>query len=457
MAAVALAADKKASSKKNEPAGPADDTAIGEQLKEAFDAGFVIGPRRAQEAAKHFVQARRLAPHEPRIDYAHGLVLAKQSQVRQAVTQFEAAIKHEGKPSWPAWKAAVWAHLVEKQYEPGLKRLDEFARLVHDAESAGDAAETRREAARWIGQILESLAVLPDAKKHKETVAEHQTAVLDALGDELAVSVEEGRELLRARAVELGLAADAARDTAEQIARRRKQDQSEKLEKDLEGVSKEMENAAKSKEDWKKWVDDTLAKFDKQLGQLDRDYQALQRRANDLEQAYVQAGTRLTAVNANLGLLNPRTTDPQTMANLREQSLQFQNQMLAYQVEYNVNLERISNLAQQAAGVAEQRAGAIARYEKETGDLIKKNADLDKWSARLKDKKQKLVTKPGSKGGKKDAPEKKQPPSLKSLMPLDLERERDEVLASFGVKPTAPTAPPAVEKPVTEKSAPSEN
>lgn len=450
--ALAPAADKKSASKDSGETRNAASTAVsgehakvGEKLKEAFDDGFVIGPKRLQEAAKLLVQARKLAPDEPRVDYAHGLVLLKQSQNKPAVVQFEAAIKHDGGPFWPAWKAAIWSHFVEKQYEPGLKRLVEFARHVREA-APGEPTAAQRDAAHWIGQILEALTIIPDAKKHKGSIAEHQAQTLDALGDSLSLAVEEGRELLRARAVELGIAAAASRDTAEQIDKRRKQDQSDKLDKDLEGVDKAKEEAAKSKDDWKKWLDDALPQFDKQLGQLDKDYLALQQRGAALEQQYIQAGTRLTAINANLSLLNPRNTDPITLGNLREQALVMQNQMLAYQVEYNLNLERVSNLAQRAAGVADQRATAIGRYEQATGDLLKKNSDLDKWSTRLKDKKQKLTAKPG-KGSKKDV-DKKLPASMKTLMPLDLERERDEVLAAFGIQPPAADA----EKPAASVS-----
>ena len=79
-----------------------------------------------------------------------------------------------------------------------------------------------------------------------------------------------------------------------------------------------------------------------------------------------------------------------------------------------------------------QRAEGVKRYEVETGQLVKKKADLDKWSARLKTEKQKLVVnKPAAKAGKKGAVDKKQQFTLKSVLPLNLEQERDQLLASF--------------------------
>src|SRR5204863_52540 len=72
-------------------------------------------------------------PADTRIDFAHGLVLARQSQMKLANVQFEAAVLQVGPAFWPAWKAAIWSHFVEKRYESGLNRLVEFSILVHDA------------------------------------------------------------------------------------------------------------------------------------------------------------------------------------------------------------------------------------------------------------------------------------------------------------------------------------
>ena len=55
----------------------------------------MFGPKRLQEAQNHLAQARRLAPGDWRIDYAYGLVLVRQSQIKPAIVQFEAALAHD--------------------------------------------------------------------------------------------------------------------------------------------------------------------------------------------------------------------------------------------------------------------------------------------------------------------------------------------------------------------------
>jgi len=126
------------------------------------------------------------------------------------------------------------------------------------------------------------------------------------------------------------------------------------------------------------------------------------------------------------------------MVMLKEQLVACANQIAAYQVEYNVVVAQMSNVAERASDIANRRFAAIARFEMETGDSVKKNPDLDKWATRLNTKRPKLPTMLAGKMGKKDAAAKKRQPTFRSLMPLDLERERNDVLASFGLSPDEP-------------------
>ena len=368
-----------------------------------------------------------------RFDFANGLVLLKQGQAKPAAVQFEAAIARDGAAYWPAWQAAIWAHLADKQYEQGLKRLDEFAVIVRNAEKPDEISEMQREAARWVGQLFEAVAHVPESRKFDDLLAEHQVKVLDAFGDKLSESLDEGRELIRARQFELDQAAGAARSIAEKKKTLRDDDKVAKLDKNIEDAGQEKENAKKTEQEWKKWLDDMLAASDKQLGLLDRDYQFLDQRGQSLFRSYTLAGTQLTAMNLSVSMTNAKNMDPYTLNLMNQQLLACQNQMLGYQLEYNANLGRMSDVAQRGQQAMQQRADGIKQYEDATGQLVKKKADLDKWTARMKAEKQKLETqKPVAKAGKKGAVDKKQPFSLKTMFPFNLEHERDQLLASFG-------------------------
>lgn len=435
--AMVSAADKKPDADR-EPSSPAADLTLAEPLQRLFDEGYIVGPKHLQEAQKYAAQARKLAPGDPRVDYAHGLVLLKQSQVKPAIGQFEAAVKHDGAPNWPAWQALVWAQLSEKHYDQGLAKLVEFATLVRNSEPPGEISEAQRVQARWVGQLLEACARCADSKKVHDQLADVEVQMLDAFGDELSDELDAGREFLRAREFALDQAAGAARKTADKTHDRRKQDKAARLDKDLEGIGKAKENAAKSAEEWKKWLDDTLTQSDKQLGRLEGDYKFLEQRAASLDQSITLVGRELTALNLTLNTVNLRTMDPYTAANAQQQLAQRQNAMLNYQVDYNATIGRMNDVALQGNQMMEARLAAIKSYETATGDLVKKSVGLDRWTARLKDQKKKLtVQKPGGKSGKKAVADSK-PPSFKTILPLDLEGERDRLLATFTSPADAP-------------------
>jgi hypothetical protein len=374
------------------------------------------------------------------VDYAHGLVLLKQSQTKPAVAQFEAALKQDDGRYWPAWQAAIWGSLVDKQYDTGLNRLDDYAAIVQAAEKPDEVSEAQREAARWIGQLIEALTRCADSKKLHDLLAAHQVHLLETFGDELSEAVEAGRESIREREFALEQAAGTARQVADKEKQRRKQDKSSKIDKDLEGLGKAKEDAKKSAEEWKEWLDDTLAKADKQLGLLERDYKFLDQRAQSLMQSITLVGREITVLELGLSRADPvRNPFPAGMSSQQAlfQLQQRQNQMFGYQLDYNATVGRMSDVAQQGSTLTQQRAEAIQRYETATGQLVKKNADLAKWTARLKDEKQKLtVQKPAAKGGKKGAAgDKKQAFTLKNYLPLEFDVEKDRVLSSLAPPP----------------------
>lgn len=424
-----LAADTKTPAGGRKPLSEADEEELAGQLKDAFEDGYIVGPKRLKDAQKILAQARKTAPGDPRIDYANGLVLWKQGQVKPATAQFEAAVTREGAAYWPAWQTAIWALLGDKQYEPGLKRLDEFAAIVRQGEKPEEVSEVQREAARWMGQLLEAVVHLPEARKFDDLLAEHQVKVLDTLGDKLSESLEEGRELMRARQFELDQAAGVARSNAERKKTLRDQDKTEQIEKNLEGADKEKEDAKKSEAEWKKWLDDFLAGSDKQLGQLEKDYNSLEQRSQSLFQSYTLAGTQLTALQLQMSPQFLKTMNAQQATNLQEQFNACQAQMVGYQVEYNLTLGKMSDVSERGAQAMQLRANGIKRYEDATGQLVKKAKDLDKWTTRMKAEKKKLVTQKTA--AKKGAPEKKVPVSLKTVLPINLEQERDRLLATF--------------------------
>lgn len=330
-------------------------------------------------------------------------------------------MSREGAANWPAWQALIWGQLVDKQYDHAFKRLAEFAGIVQQAEKPDEISETQRSTALWIGQILESVVRCDDSKKLRDLVDDPESRLREVLGEVLANSLEDGREVIRERENESAGGSDEAQGTLEQTRNRRKQEQAAALDKDLAGVKKSKESAAKTADEWKTWLDDALAKFDKQLDQLERSYRDLDKQATASMEAYTNTGRAVTAYSIS----------PLPGMNL----LELRNQMETYRMQYNLTAGRMSEVSQQAAQTVEQRTAAVDRYQEATGQIVQKNAQLDKWSSRMNDKKKKLVAKkPAAKTGPVDKPtpaDKKQQRALRIFLPLDMEGQRDRLLDTF--------------------------
>src|SRR5258708_6285317 len=84
----AWAGESKTGSGARKPLSPSDEAALAGHLKKALDEGAAFSPKRLQEAQKYLALARRVTPADWRIDYAHGLVLVRQSQMKPAIVQF---------------------------------------------------------------------------------------------------------------------------------------------------------------------------------------------------------------------------------------------------------------------------------------------------------------------------------------------------------------------------------
>ncbi|MFN0053815.1 MAG: hypothetical protein ACKV0T_16675 [Planctomycetales bacterium] len=421
---------------------PVVSATLAERISELLEEGYQSGPKHFQAAQKQLAQVHKLADQEPLLEYAWGLVLLKQSQPKPAAGQFEAALNRGGEPFWPAWRGLIWSLLSDRQYEKGLKRLDEFARMVQKSAPVEEPTASQREAASWMGQALEALDNSVSAKPLQELIDQHAVTLRQTLSDELYEAFDLGREVVQERAHQLLEQAGQEQEAAARKDQRRKAGQAGKLKNDQDDLDKIKESTSKSVEDWKRWLDDALGKADKQLSQLEKDYSFLQKRAQSLDQSITALGRDLTAMQLQMQApdANTRMLPIQQLQN-EQRMIQRQNQLLNYQIEYNATIGRMGQVAQQGTAAMRQRAAIVQKYEKATGTLVKKSADLEKWATRLADKKEKLELQTVAKAKKAKTPaERKVTLLFKNFFPFDHDESRTQLLESIGIKPSADVA-----------------
>lgn len=408
---------------------------LASQVQGLFANGYVVGLKGQKAAQANWEAARKLAPNDARPDYAYGLVLLRQSQLKPAIAQFEATVQRPGEQHWPAWQALIWSQLNDRQYDKAIARLLEYASLVRKSDAGASASDRQIVAAGWMGQLYEALDKTTTTRTLRDVLDDSLPRLREALGPELDIAFELGRDLTRERDLEVAHEALQALQEAERKQERKKQDELDKLSSDLKDLQTKKADTAKSVDDWKKWLDEALAKVDKAIADLERDYNELDSKQKALNQSILLTGQSLTAQSVGTGTI---TTNPLYAMQQQQRYAQLQGQMFGQQMQYNQSVGQMMVTTQQAQSLLQQRAGIIDRYEKATGQLVKRDADLDRWKDRLSDKKQKLDVKAPAKPAPQAQGAKKTPPSLKTYLPLDLEVEKSRVLASYGIKLEGP-------------------
>ena len=409
--------------------------ALADRIRNLLDEGFRVRPGSAQAAERLVIAVRREGGGDPRLDYACGLVLLKQSQTRLARLQFEAATRQPGPAYWPAWQAMIRCQFIEKQHESGLVKLEQFAALIGasatGASATGEPSQSEtvdpesRNAARWIGQVLGALdKTQGDDPLIKFRARRSEEQICQRLGGRLANEMRAGRDAAERYSDRLTeratlIAAVKAGRRAEERA-----DASEKIDAVRGAIEQQQAVAAGKLDAWKAELDKRLAKLDEQLDELDRDYKFLEKQAASLQESVllINKEIRLLEIDTSRrGERNPNLADPIAAR---------QSQLLDYQLEQSQTQQRMSNVTQQAQALLEQRIAAIREYAAASGKYREKVEALDRWAARADDQKTQLAAVGASKKAKAALLAGRHR-TFGSYIALDLEAERSRLLDSF--------------------------
>ncbi|MCY2964812.1 MAG: hypothetical protein NT069_14445 [Planctomycetota bacterium] len=413
-------------------------------LKELFAAGYTPGPKQLAAVQKLLAPLKQELRDDPRLDYLLGVVELRQGQLKPAAAQFESYIRRSEETDWSAWQALIWALFADKQYEAGLNRLIEYGQLVAGMSQEDEATDAQRDAAQWMGEMVEGLEQTVEAsqKKSRNLIEEQSGRLRELLNDELYESFEAGRENVRERVLALDWKVDTAQGGKARKDEEAKRKRSRRVTEQFENAEEERKEKERSADEWKKWLEKNLTDVDKQLGRLEKDYRYLEQRSKSLMQSILTLEQE-AAIISQWPVLPGRDQYQQQQqqqgmgyfqndAQKSSALTQLQTRSYVNQIEYNMSLARLSDTSRQGSEMQRTRAQIVQRYEKATGDLSRQKGEIDQWESRLNAQQRKLATKPPA--AKKPAG-KPVPRSFKTLCAIDFEVEQQRVYAQFGLKP----------------------
>ncbi len=385
---------------------------VSEQM---FAEGYQFGTAHLKAAREEHAKLQKLLPKDPRVDYAFGLILVRQSQMQEAEKLFASLSGTETQRDLKSWKAVLWCQIIRKEMKPAFEGLAAFADYLALRPSiTGLSTETREEYARWLGAVFAALDLSQEKGTTRNELPARQAAVEKALGPDLQKVMLASREELIARISESDQNAtqkvDAGAGAKERVV--------ERVEKTKAKAEQKEEELKQSAEEWKKWLDQKTAELDTELQVLSSQVQAIDTELVRAQQEYQTALRQ----ESYLQRQNPRmgTAAHFELTNITARK----NDLL--QSGTNLNFRR-AGVVQQANGVLQRRQAVVDQYQAATGQIVKQNANVAKAKAMLTKKEAALTAKPAL-----GAAAKPKTKAFRTYLDLDFEGERDQFLKSLG-------------------------
>ena len=395
-------------------------------VSQMFEAG--IGAKRsATKAQALFEQAKRISPNDSRVIYAWGLIQHRRMKRDEAMELFAKAADGSSQTYFPARKTAIWLLIGStKNREKGLMEIQKLAQQLADTNDEQRRSE-RVATARWVSEVLaaaKKTTTKATAIAEIEAVEQKIRPILDTAG--LSDSWAAGR-----LAIENRYAAELQDDAARIAAAAKKAEADSKttiskIEKRLKELNKDSKTSELDKTDLRAAIHETLSRIAAEFGRLERDYQFLDRQARSAQLAIDDVLKRITA-HEFLGTQQNIPSQANRQSG-RQLALVLQQELARWQSEYWEIVGKANGVITQANSLGAYRARVVQDFERRTGEIVKKQNEMSKWTARLKQRKKKA----GKKGvASKQKPKRPKKITFRMLMPFDIKNERDSLLATI--------------------------
>jgi len=399
---------------------------LGERIAEMMQVGYVRGPRTFQDVQSLFESLSKEKVHDPRIDYAHGLVMLRLMKNKEAQEAFQKATTQPGAPYLPAWEALIWTDFVGKDYAAGYDHLLNLARLVQSDQNL--SPEVCDDAIDWMGRSMAALELTIEASQAREAWMQAENKLTTILGEDATEDSLRGKQEVQTRHASLEDDIQLAKEKA-----KKKQDdqlakKQNRIDQSLEAVKEKRENLKKTAEEIKQTMAEQTAAYQKQLARLEKDYGFFERRTN------VLVGL-MAAIDQEAFVLQQRKKNSSnSQANNIDLAIaQLQNQRMIYTAEFLKTAESADAIAASAQRLNQERSEFLEQYRRATGDIVEADAGAEKWKERTLNqakslKKAKETAKPAVPIAKIQTAR-----TFRTYVEMDLFAERTRLLNSFGI------------------------
>jgi hypothetical protein len=362
-----------------------------------------------------FDRTRLIRRDNSLIPYAWGLVLLQHNESSDAAQQFLVSTRQGDQKFLPAWQMLAWTQMINGDRDEALEAVAAVAVVLATRAAAADSVgedptEDDLASAAWLAEFLMAASTSARRKSEESAVDSYSTRITNVFDGPLADAFETGREQFSKRLQTLKAELEQAHKKVPARQKQKDKERTTEIESALKNAEAEQKDSTLFAGDAKTWLEETLRKLDRELGRLERDYQFLSDQDKKLAQNVVEVHKQMRLAELR------RETQSLNYLRLEEQLLSQQQSRSSLQRQAGQTVQRGQQLI-----IAKQQA--IGKYEAATGQLVKKQANLERWKQRLGQEKESLA-KPGS-----DAPVSRRLKSFRTLLPFDIAAARGQLEA----------------------------
>lgn len=384
-------------------------------MQQALTEGFEIGQKPAEAAREQLARARSLAPDDPRVPYAAGLVFLKQLQRTEAAAEFERAAGSASHPYWPAWRAWVWCGFRERDLTAGTKRLEALIKVISESRDESSDLESL---AFWCGTVLGAVQRTETDAPSQMRLMECEARLRETLDPVLEDALDEGLFSLNAVEDDLERLAREADRRSRLRQEKRLAEEKKQIAAALERIAVRQEATRRTAEDWKVWMEEELKRQDRELSTLSKGQAHLQKRAASLQLSIFSKIGELSALEDARG----RAVSPDAKQALDLQLQRCRGELSLLQIELTTAMGTAGMAARQQSQKTVVRQGTIQQYDRAADALARRQSAMNKLSDRVKSR---LTVRPRTDAR---APGRH---TFVELVPFDLKVLRQELIESF--------------------------
>ena len=395
-------------------------------VRDMLEIGLGKTSDRDKKAREHYEKALALCDSDPRLFYGLALIVhplqhdeAKKLLLR---TMNQCAFNHPG-----AWRLLIHQQLKRSLDKNFLQGLLSFARRLEDVSDPWPDEAAKSEFALFLGQVVGFLQGPGGTKALTAEIAALDTKMLEVLPEEFREAYESGKDDIRVRRelMDLEFADKVARSTATSDGEQRTADENKQKLNDDE------QKLARQQEEYDATWDKLKAEFLKDWTKLEDEYKLAVQHAYQLALRVVECemrvqgmmnayGAQQAAARASKTYVPPPNIEP----------------LLTQKAEANQRMNHALQYAELCAAKARQRLAQISQAEREyqaaTGKLVKESGfiadarkSIDVQATKLK------KAKPAAAAPRPIVRSAAELKRFSSYVPLDLQAEKERILASY--------------------------